>query len=255
MPAAGGSGAAAVRDVLAAIGVPILQYFPVILEVMTFGSPRSPTPISAARSRSLSTISSHRRGPANRRPDLVLNSGDISLDGASNEPDLAVGAHPARRARPPVALPAGQPRLGDCQDAPSHGEGAIDATRRARYLRHFGAGLVDARRAGLAPARRQCPAPWQRPRRGQEQDAAVAERPRQPGSRRSSRSSFTSRCSTSSGRRERVAGRFVNPAPRRALLASLGGRRRPWSPAAMSISIARPGRQACATCGARRPLS
>ncbi|MDI1284177.1 MAG: metallophosphoesterase [Reyranella sp.] len=72
-------------------------------------------------------------------PDLVLNTGDISLDGASSESDLAV----ARALHDGLGLPMrflpGNHGLGDSQDAPAHGEGAIDADRRARYLSHFGA--------------------------------------------------------------------------------------------------------------------
>src|SRR4029453_9109270 len=82
-----------------------------------------------------------RIGDAIRRskPDLVLNSGDISLDGAGEESDLAA----ARRLHDGLGLPMrflpGNHDLGDCQDAPSHGQQAIDDERRARYLAHFGA--------------------------------------------------------------------------------------------------------------------
>lgn len=73
------------------------------------------------------------------KPDLVMNTGDISLDGASQESDLAA----ARLLHDALGLPLrflpGNHDLGDAQDAPSHGEHAIDAERRARYLRHFGA--------------------------------------------------------------------------------------------------------------------
>lgn len=80
-------------------------------------------------------------------PDLVLNSGDISLDGATSnaaraESDLAA----ARRLHDGIGLPLrflpGNHDLGDSQDAPAYGggheESHIDAARRARYLRHFG---------------------------------------------------------------------------------------------------------------------
>jgi len=72
------------------------------------------------------------------RPDLVLNSGDISLDGASNAGDLAA----ARRLHDSLGLPVrflpGNHDLGDCQDMPSHGEANINDARRQRYLDHFG---------------------------------------------------------------------------------------------------------------------
>lgn len=72
-------------------------------------------------------------------PDLVLNTGDISLDGASSESDLAAARALHDGLGLPVQFLPGNHDLGDSQDAPSHGEGAIDATRRARYLSHFGA--------------------------------------------------------------------------------------------------------------------
>ncbi|MFO1159736.1 MAG: metallophosphoesterase [Reyranellaceae bacterium] len=72
------------------------------------------------------------------RPDLVLNSGDISLDGTANESDLAA----ARALHGGLGLPLrflpGNHDLGDSQDGPTHGEKRIDAARRARYVAHFG---------------------------------------------------------------------------------------------------------------------
>jgi 3',5'-cyclic AMP phosphodiesterase CpdA len=72
------------------------------------------------------------------KPDLLLNSGDISLDGASDEADLAA----AKRHHDGLGLVTrflpGNHDLGDSHDAPSHGEAPIDAGRRDRYVRHFG---------------------------------------------------------------------------------------------------------------------
>jgi 3',5'-cyclic AMP phosphodiesterase CpdA len=72
------------------------------------------------------------------KPDLVVNTGDISLDGASQESDLAA----SRRLHDALGLPLrflpGNHDLGDAQETASHGEAPIDALRRARYLRHFG---------------------------------------------------------------------------------------------------------------------
>src|SRR3954469_16808539 len=69
------------------------------------------------------------------KPDLVLNTGDITLDGATQESDLAA----ARLLHDALGLPLrfipGNHDLGDAQDAPSHGRLAIDAERRARYLK------------------------------------------------------------------------------------------------------------------------
>ena len=72
------------------------------------------------------------------RPDLVLNSGDIALDGASSESDLAAARALHDGLDLPMRFLPGNHDLGDCQDAPSHGESAIDAERRARYVAHFG---------------------------------------------------------------------------------------------------------------------
>jgi Icc protein len=73
------------------------------------------------------------------RPDLVLNSGDISLAGDSQEADLAA----SRRMHDALGLPLrflpGNHDLGDAQETASRGEAPIDAGRRERYLRHFGA--------------------------------------------------------------------------------------------------------------------
>ena len=56
------------------------------------------------------------------KPDLLLNSGDISLDGASDESDLAA----ARLLHDGLGLPTrflpGNHDLGDSQDSPNHGE-------------------------------------------------------------------------------------------------------------------------------------
>ena len=72
------------------------------------------------------------------RPDLVLNTGDVSLDGVAQEGDLGA----ARLLHDALGLPLrflpGNHDLGDAQDAPGHGESTIDAERRARYVRHFG---------------------------------------------------------------------------------------------------------------------
>lgn len=70
-------------------------------------------------------------------PDLVVNSGDISLDGADDETDLAAARALHDALDLPIRYLPGNHDLGDSQDAPAHGEGAIDLDRRERYLRHF----------------------------------------------------------------------------------------------------------------------
>jgi len=70
--------------------------------------------------------------------DLLLNSGDISLDGADSEADLAA----SRRLHDAAGLVArripGNHDLGDNQELGPNGHPVIDARRRERYLRHFG---------------------------------------------------------------------------------------------------------------------
>ncbi len=72
------------------------------------------------------------------RPDLVLNTGDMSLDGASDDSDLAA----ARALHDALGLPVrylpGNHDLGDNQDFHAPGDPAIDEGRRARYCAHFG---------------------------------------------------------------------------------------------------------------------
>jgi 3',5'-cyclic AMP phosphodiesterase CpdA len=70
-------------------------------------------------------------------PDVVINTGDISFDGANDEPDLAT----ARRLHDDLGLPVrtipGNHDLGESVEAISK-EPRIDAARRERFVRHFG---------------------------------------------------------------------------------------------------------------------
>lgn len=159
------------------------------------------------------------------RPDLVLNSGDIALDGASDEADLAA----ARRLHEALGLPLrflpGNHDLGDCQDAPRsghHAEAAIDAGRRERYLRHFGPDWwwfdvpgwrvlgIDAQLLGSDLAAAEA------------QDRAIAEAAGGLAGRRLALFLHKPLFDRSVDELA-VGGRFVNPLPRRLLLASLVG--------------------------------
>jgi Icc protein len=156
------------------------------------------------------------------RPDLVLNSGDISLDGASTESDLAAARALHDGLDLPVRFLPGNHDIGDCQDAPSHGEDTIDPPRRQRYLRHFGSDWwsfdvpgwrllgVNAQLLGsdLAAA--------------QEQDAAIAEAAAGLGPRCIALFLHKPMFDRDLGETE-ITGRFVNPAPRQRLVALLGG--------------------------------
>jgi len=158
------------------------------------------------------------------QPDLVLNSGDITLDGASTESDLAA----ARVLHDAIGLPVrflpGNHDLGDCQDAPSHGEGAIDAGRRARYVAHFGNDWwtldvpgwrllgINAQLLGsdLAVAHAQ--------------DAEIAEAAASLGDRRLALFLHKPLFDRDAGETE-ITGRFVNPAPRSLAACRAGWRR------------------------------
>ena len=72
------------------------------------------------------------------RPDLVLNTGDMSLDGAANESDLDAARALHDELGLPVRYLAGNHDLGDNPDCQVPSEPAIDEPRRARYLAHFG---------------------------------------------------------------------------------------------------------------------
>src|SRR5262245_60739653 len=71
-------------------------------------------------------------------PDLVLSTGDMSLDGTAEESDLSE----ARRLHDAIGLPvrylAGNHDLGESQDVPGSRESLISPASRVRYMRHFG---------------------------------------------------------------------------------------------------------------------
>lgn len=74
-----------------------------------------------------------------QRPDLVINSGDMALDGLGRESDLAE----ARSLHDAIGLPCrfipGNHDVGENQDAPPHPALVpITHERRERYLKHFG---------------------------------------------------------------------------------------------------------------------
>ena len=72
------------------------------------------------------------------KPDLVVNTGDISLDGASDERDLAASRLLHDALGLPLRFLPGNHDLGESQAVPSFGEPPIDSERRARYVKHFG---------------------------------------------------------------------------------------------------------------------
>lgn len=154
------------------------------------------------------------------RPDLVLNSGDISLDGASNEGDLAAARALHDGLGLPVRFLPGNHDLGDCQDGSSPGEAAIDDARRARYVAHFGADwwTLDVPGWRLLGINAQLLASDLAAAR--EQDAAIVGAAATLG--RAKLALFLHRPLFDQAADEtEIGGRFLNPAPRHALLATL----------------------------------
>jgi 3',5'-cyclic-AMP phosphodiesterase len=72
------------------------------------------------------------------QPDLVINTGDLALDGTGNEDDLAAARRLHDELFDAVQFLPGNHDVGDNPDVPD-GHDAIDARLRDRYLRHFGA--------------------------------------------------------------------------------------------------------------------
>jgi len=160
---------------------------------------------------------------ARERPDLVVNTGDISLDGAHSEGDLAV----ARRLHDALGLKIrfipGNHDVGDNVELPGV-HGTIDAERRDRYQKHFGPDwwsldvpgwrllAVNAQLigSGIDAAR--------------EQTDFVADAAASAGARHIAlfvhKPLFDKRADE-----EAVGGRFLNPDRRRELMHALGGKR------------------------------
>jgi 3',5'-cyclic-AMP phosphodiesterase len=158
------------------------------------------------------------------RPDLVLNSGDISLNGAESEGDLAE----ARRLHDSLGLAVrcipGNHDVGDNQEVQGTHSHPIDAVRRAGYRRHFGADwwMLDVPGWRLLAVNAQL--------LGSDLEAAAEQE------------EFVAEAATGAGARQvalfvhkplfdraedeaLTGGRFLNPAPRRRLLRALGPRR------------------------------
>ena len=72
------------------------------------------------------------------RPDLILNTGDISLDGARNAGDLEEALRLHRVFDRPVHFIPGNHDVGDSPEIPNSREPSIDAGRRDAYMRLFG---------------------------------------------------------------------------------------------------------------------
>ena len=156
------------------------------------------------------------------RPDLVLNSGDISLDGASNEGDLAAARALHDGLGLPVRFLPGNHDLGDCQEGSSPGQAAIDDARRARYVAHFGADWWSFDVPGWRLLGINAQLLGSDLSAAEQQDAAIAEAA--VGLGRRSLALFLHKPMFDRDVEEtEITGRFVNPAPRQRLVALLGG--------------------------------
>jgi 3',5'-cyclic AMP phosphodiesterase CpdA len=154
------------------------------------------------------------------RLDLVLNSGDISLSGESKESDLSAARALHEAIGLPVRFLPGNHDLGDSQDLAAHGAAVITDERRARYLAHFGADFwtldvpgwrllaINAQLLGsdLAAAA--------------DQEDAIVEATASLGARKLALFLHMPLFDKAADE-PAMTGRFVDPAPRRALLARL----------------------------------
>jgi 3',5'-cyclic AMP phosphodiesterase CpdA len=156
------------------------------------------------------------------RPNLVVNGGDMSLDGAACEEDLAESKRLHDGVAQPVRFIAGNHDLGESQDTPAPaGVPVITEELRARYRRRFG---PDYWRLDVAGWRiiainsqllgSSLPAAGEQFRFVRDAVAGIDKR---------SLALFTHKpLFLDSADEDAVGGRFVNPAPRRQLFEALG---------------------------------
>jgi Icc protein len=153
-------------------------------------------------------------------PDLVVNSGDLTLDGTGNEADLAAARRLHDEALPAAQFLPGNHDLGDNPEVPD-GYEPIAARLRDRYRRYFGDDWwhcdvpgwriigVNAQLLGtdLAAA--------------SDQQRFIAESATGRGTRRIALFIHKPLCNLDLTETD-VGGRFLNPVPRRRLLDALG---------------------------------
>lgn len=156
------------------------------------------------------------------KPDLVVNTGDMSFNGAEVEDDLAE----ARRLHD-VMLPGqvrfipGNHDIGECHDAPGSSEARISARSRERYLRHFGDDFWRLDIPGWRFIAINAQLPGSDLASAREQLAFVADAAASAGDR--AIALFTHKpLFDASPDETAVTGRFINPASRNQLLSALG---------------------------------
>lgn len=161
---------------------------------------------------------------AAQRLDLVVNTGDMALDGATRQGDLAEALRLHDALGLPVRFIPGNHDIGESQDVPARHGPAISLEGRERYVRLFGADFwlldvpawrilaIDAQLLGsdLAAAEEQL----------EFVSAAVA-----GAGSRSIALLVHKPLFHLSPDEDAITGRFVNPVPRRQLLDALGERR------------------------------
>lgn len=158
------------------------------------------------------------------RPDLVVHTGDVTLDGASQEDDLAAALEMHGGLAPDLRFIPGNHDLGESQEVPSDHVPPISAELRRRYLDLFGPDywLEDVPGWRLLGINAQM--------LGSDLSAAgeqlrfIAAAVAGAGSRQIALFVHKPLFHLSSDE-QAVTGRFVNPEPRRALLQAFGGRR------------------------------
>ena len=157
------------------------------------------------------------------RPDLVVNTGDLALDGTHGEDDLAE----ARRLHDAIGLPVryipGNHDVGESPDVPGKEQPIITADARERYAAPVWRRFLAAGRARMAHRRHQ------RQLLGSDLPAADAQLgfvgAAVAGAEARSLALFVHKplFHLSSGE-DAITGRFVNPAARRRLLSAFGAR-------------------------------
>lgn len=158
------------------------------------------------------------------RPDLVVNSGDLALDGAHDEDDLAEARRLHEALDMPVRFIPGNHDVGDSPDVSGKEQPSITAETRERYVRLFGDDFwlldvsgwrivaINAQLLGSTLAAADEQLEFVGAAVGGAEGRSIALLVHKPLFHLSSSE-------------DAITGRFVNPDPRRQLLGAFGGRR------------------------------
>ncbi len=156
-------------------------------------------------------------------PDLVLNTGDLTLDGAVVAADLVEARHLHAAISLPVRFIPGNHDVGESHDVPDSQELRVSTATRERYIQHFGPDFWHMEIPGWQFIAINALLLASNLDAAAEQLDLVAETAASAGGRRIAlfvhKPLFDASVEESS-----VTGRFVNPAARRQLLAAFGDR-------------------------------